>query len=41
MMQQRLTGKVSTLDIAQLAKGTYLVKISEQGQTTVYKLLKD
>ena len=41
MMQQKLTGKVSTLNIAQLTKGTYLVRISEQGQTTVCKLLKN
>ena len=41
MLQQKLTGKESTLDIAQLAKGTYLVRLSEQGQTTVCKLLKD
>ena len=41
VMQQKLTGKVSTLNIAQLTKGTYLVKIFEQGETTVCKLLKD
>lgn len=41
VMQQRLNGSVSTLDIAQLNKGTYLVRISEEGQMTVCKLLKD
>ena len=40
-MQQRLNGEVSTLDIAQLTQGTYLVRIFEQGQVTVCKLLKD
>ena len=41
IMHQKLTEKRSTLDIAQLAKGTYLAKITEQGQIKICKLLKD
>ena len=41
VMRQHLSEKVSTLSIAQLAKGAYLVKILEQGKSKVCKLIKN
>ena len=41
VLRKQLDAKLSTLHIAQLAKGTYLVKLLDGKETSVHKLIKD
>ncbi len=41
VLRKQLDAKSSTLHIAQLAKGTYLVKLLDGKETSVHKLIKD